>query len=336
MEKKYWRSLSELQDTPEFRQFLEREFPVAASEFPEGVTRRRWMQLMGASLALGGLSGCRWEAEQIAPFAMRPENRIPGEAEYFATSVEIAGMPRHLLVTCYDGRPIKVEGNPEHPASRGATDVFAQASILGLYDPDRSDSLRQRQGRQQFTRSWGDFEGFAEQHFGDLQRQAGRGLALLMEPTSSVTEHALLERIRRRFPNAAVFQYAPLSVANEARWSKLAFGRPLRTQLNIENAKVIVCFDADLLGVHANATAQARQFAAGRDPDKGMSRLYVVESQFSITGAAADHRLPLKSPQRGSVFGPSRSEGSGETSAAGCPVRRFLAHISQCVRRRFG
>lgn len=310
--KTYWRSLGELQDAPEFRQFVEREFPVAASEFPEGMSRRRWMQLMGASLALGGLTGCRWEAEKIAPFAMRPENRIPGEAERFATSIEVAGMPRHLLVTCYDGRPIKIEGNPEHPASQGATDVFAQASILGLYDPDRSDTLRQRQGRQQFTRSWNDFERFAERHFKALQQQAGQGMALLMEPTTSATEHTLLKRIRQRFPNAGIFSYASLSPSNEMRGSELAFERPLRTRFNLGSARIIVCMDADLLGVHANATAHARDFTAGRDPEKEMNRLYVVESQFSITGAAADHRLPLKSHSIGLL----------------------LAHVDQKVRER--
>lgn len=300
--KTYWRSLNELQDTPEFREFLQREFPVAASEFPKGMSRRRWMQLMGASLALGGLTGCRWEAEKIAPFAMRPENRIPGESEYFATSVEIGGMPRHLLVTCYDGRPIKIEGNPEHSASKGATDVFAQASILGLYDPDRSDSLTQRQGRQKFTRSWQDFERFAESHFSSLEKKAGQGLALLIEPTSSIAEHALLSRIVKRFPKAVLCAYSPLAPMNATQGTELAFDRPLRTRFHLADAKIIACFDADLLGIHPNSITHAREFAEGRDPDAEMNRLYAIESQFSVTGAAADHRLPLMSHRIGSLL----------------------------------
>ena len=159
-----WRSLGELEGSPEFQEFLHREFPTAASEFPEGVSRRRWLQLMGASFALATVSGCRWETEQIAPFAERPDGRIPGEAQKFATSIELAGGVRHLLVTCYDGRPIKVEGNPEHPQSRGATDIYAQASILDLYDPDRSSEIRQRVERQTFVRDWDNFGGWASQY----------------------------------------------------------------------------------------------------------------------------------------------------------------------------
>ncbi len=300
--KAYWRSLGELQDTPEFRQFVEREFPVAASEFPEGVSRRRWMQLMGASLALGGLAGCRWEAEKIAPFAMRPENRIPGKPEYFATSLEIGGMPRHLLVTCYDGRPIKVEGNPEHPASRGASDLFSQATILELYDPDRSDALRQREGRQVFTRRWEDFRRFAKGHFADLQRRGGQGLAVLTRPSSSLSLHAMLRQVRERFPRAQLYSYAPISFDNEIRGTQLAFNRPLRARLNLQQANVIACLDADLLGIHPHATAHAREFAQRRDPSGGMNRLYVVESQFSVTGAAADHRLPQTSHRIGLIL----------------------------------
>ena len=312
--KTYWRSLNELQDGAEFRQFLEREFPVAASEFPEGVSRRRWMQLMGASLALGGLAGCRWEPEKIAPFAMRPENRIPGEAEHFATSIDIAGMPRHLVVTCYDGRPVKVEGNFDHPTGRGSTDVFSQASILGLYDPDRSDALWQQQGGKRFKRSWDEFEQFIQSHFRDLEKRAGDGLALLIEPTSSVTVRGQLQRLRDRLPKAQIFTYSPLSPVNELRGSELAFRRPARARFDLRNAKAILTLDADLLGIHADATSHAKDFATGRDPATGMNRLYAVESQFSITGAAADHRLPIK------------------TSDIGL----FLADLERAVRERLG
>ena len=220
--KTYWRSLEELQDTPEFREFLHREFPVAASEIPEGVSRRRWMQLMGASLALGGLTGCRWQAEQIAPFAIRPENRIPGEPEFFATSIDIGGMPRHLLVTCYDGRPIKVEGNPEHPFSRGGTDAFAQASILGLYDPDRSQSPREQQSRQVFARSWGEFFEFARRHFDQLAERSGQGLAVLLEPRPSLSMANALSAMKSRFGQARLYAYSPLN--DDAPWEATEAG----------------------------------------------------------------------------------------------------------------
>ncbi len=295
--KTYWRSLAELQNTPEFREFVEREFPVAASEFPEGISRRRWMQLMGASLALGGLTGCRWEPEKIAPFAVRPENRIPGEPEFFATSIEIGGMPRHLLMTSFDGRPIKVEGNPQHPSNLGATDTFSQASILGLYDPDRSGTLIQRQQRQAFVRSWDQFETFAESHFEKLAGRAGTGLALLIEPTTSCSFQFMLARFRLRFPQAQVYRYSPIDCDHELSGSKLAFGQPLRGLLDLSAAKRIVCLDADLLGWHPTSITNARGFVEGRAPTGEMNRLYVVESQFSATGAAADHRLPLRSSE---------------------------------------
>ncbi len=300
--KTYWRSLNELQDTPEFRQMLEREFPVAASEFPDGVSRRRWMQLMGASLAFGGLAGCRWQAEKIAPMAMRPENRVPGEPEHFATSIEIGNLPRHLLVTCYDGRPIKVEGNPDHAASRGASDAFSQASILGLYDPDRSDALRQRDGSQVFTRSWDDFQQFADKHFAAIEKRAGEGLAILLEPTSSITSGWLLERFRERFPKVKSYAYAAISNKNEAEGTRLAFGRPLRARLDLTKANVIASFDADLIGLHPNSIAHLRDFTGRRDPKKNMNRLYAVESQFTVTGAAADHRLATKSADIGELL----------------------------------
>ena len=157
-QKTYWRSLDELADKPAFQDWMSREFPTAASELPEGLSRRRWLQLMGASLALGGLAGCRWETEQFAPFAMRPQNRTPGEKQYFSTMWELSGVARPLTVTCIDGRPIKVEGNKEHPASLGASSAFDQALILDLYDPDRSTSLVERTPRQTFDRSWEEFE----------------------------------------------------------------------------------------------------------------------------------------------------------------------------------
>ena len=309
--KTYWRSLGELQDTAEFRDFLHREFPVAASEFPEGVSRRRWLQLMGASLALGGLTGCRWEPEQIAPFAMRPENRIPGVPEQFATSIDIAGMPRHLLVTCYDGRPIKVEGNPEHPDSRGATDTFAQASILDLYDPDRSGALRETRKRKSFTRSWDEYDSFLEQHFAGYRATLGAGLGILVEPIRSLSEQALLVKIQERFPKLRLFQFSTLE-SHERTAAERVFGTPLRTSLRLNKAHRLLCLDADPLGIDATSVRNIGDFATLRTPNAQMSRLYAVESQFTVTGAAADHRLPLKSNDIGG----------------------FLSHIDAQIRNR--
>lgn len=298
--KPYWRSLSELENSPEFEEFLHREFPEAASEFPNGVSRRRWLQLMGASFALAGLSGCRYQVEKIAPLAVRPENRIPGKPQRYATSVELAGAVRHLLVTCRDGRPTKVEGNPDHPYSRGASDAFSQASILDLYDPDRSSEPRQQSGGQTFTKTWEDFQRFASSHAEELKRTDGEGLCVLVEPTESVTLQERLAALKAAYPKAGVYQYASLSRENERAGSVLAFGEAYRTHYVLNNAKAIVCLDADLLSDHPASLRIARDYTAGRDPESGsMSRLYAIESQFSITGAAADHRLPLRSSDIG-------------------------------------
>lgn len=171
----YWRSIEELEKTPEFVQFLHREFPQAASEFPAGMSRRRWLQLMGASLAMAGLAGCRWEKETIAPFAVRPANRIPGVPQKFATSIELGGSLRPLIVTAYDGRPIKVEGHREHPASRGGTDSFSQAALLHLYDPDRSREVLQLDAKNQRARTWDDFVDFMSDLGPRLRSSGGRG-----------------------------------------------------------------------------------------------------------------------------------------------------------------
>ncbi|MEM8680261.1 MAG: TAT-variant-translocated molybdopterin oxidoreductase [Planctomycetota bacterium] len=300
---RYWRSLGELQDTPEFREFLHREFPVAASEFPKGLPRRRWMQLMGASLAFGGLAGCRWQPEKIAPFAVRPENRVPGQAEKFATSIDVAGMPRHLLVTSYDGRPVKVEGNPDHPDSQGATDTFAQASILELYDPDRSDTLRERQPRQTFTRSWDEFDAFWNDRLTQLAAVKGLGLGLLIEPVASFSQAALLRKLRDRFPQVEVFEHTALAWPTEIEATQITFGQPYRTSLQLQAAKRIACFDADILGIHPTSVRNIRGFADGRTPGDQMNRLFVAESQFSVTGAAADHRLAVRSHDLPSLLG---------------------------------
>ncbi len=293
----YWRSLHELQGTPQFEEMLHREFPEAASELPEGISRRRWLQLMGASLLLGGVSGCRWEAEQFAPFAVRPPNRTPGVPQRFATSHEVGGGSRGLLVTCYDGRPTKVEGNPDDPLSCGGTDVYDQAAILNLYDPDRSDSLVEQRGGQRFTRDWSDFDRFASQQFANLKQRNGKGLFLLSEATSSPTFHRLLVELQEHYPEAVCLEYESVSRDNERRGSQLAFGRTLRTHYDLDHARVVACLDADPLGMHPAAMRHTRDWAAHRDPESGsfFNRVYSVESQLSITGSQADHRLPVQS-----------------------------------------
>jgi len=155
--KAYWRSLDELADTPRFRRFVEDEFPGLTDHLTNPFTRRQFLKLMGASLALAGLAGCRWPEEKILPFNQRPDGRMPGIPERFATMMELGGVAAGLLVSSYDGRPIKIEGNPLHPTNLGACDALAQASLLELYDPDRSTSIIRREGGQELRQTWDDF-----------------------------------------------------------------------------------------------------------------------------------------------------------------------------------
>ena len=286
---KYWRSLDQLEETPEFVEFLHREFPQAASEFPEGISRRRWLQLMGASFALAGMTGCRWETETIAPFATRPANRIPGKNQRFATMVSRGGYAHPLVVTSVDGRPIKVEGNREHSASLGATSGFDQAEIIHLYDPDRPSTVIKN--GETSPQTWESaLAALQERLSGD-----GAGFAILTEATSSLTEARLKQSLQEKYPNLGWYQHESITRSNEWAGTQLAFGAPLRPQYDLGKADIVLSLDADLLGLHPNSVVQTRQWADRRDPEAGnMNRWYMVESQFTTTGGVVDHRLPLK------------------------------------------
>ena len=289
----WWRSPDELADAPRLGEFLDAEFPAEAD--PGGINRRRWLQLMGASLALAAVSGCRWKEQEILPFAERPEGRTPGKIERFATAMPLGDTVVGLEVACVDGRPIKIDGNPRHPQSLGATDVFAQAALLELYDPDRSQSVTLQNVENSQERTWEQFAEACQARCRRLHKTHGGGFHVLAEASSSPTLAALRSRLLNAFPKAKWFEYEPTGDDNQRAGAVLTFGRPLRTHLRLDRAKIIVCLDADPLGTHPAAVQYARDFAAGRQPESGkMSRLYVVEGGVSLTGAAADHRLPLR------------------------------------------
>ncbi len=309
--KAYWRSLDELADTPAFREFLHREFPAGAADLIDSGQRRQFLKIMGASLALAGLGlgGCRrWPKEKITPFAHRPPGRVPGLPLHYATSMELGGVASGLLVTSYDGRPIKVEGNPEHPTSRGATDALAQASVLGLYDPDRSRNLMTVAGGQRTTSSWRAFDEWAGKEFQRLAdaNAKGAGLAVLSEATSSPSVNDLKRRLLARLPRATWHEYEPINNDHELAGSTGVFGSPHRTHYAFERAKIIVSLDSDFLHIHPAAVKHTRDFAATRradDPQRTMSRLYVFEPGYSLTGANADHRFPVRGADVGIVLG---------------------------------
>ena len=261
---------------------------LSPSESPEP-SRREFLRLMGASMALAGAAGCiRMPEEKLVPYAHRPPSRTPGEPVRYATAMEIGGIAQGLLVTSYDGRPVKIEGNPNHPLNRGACDAIAQASILELYDPDRSRGVirRNADGTREAS-SWEEFARWARNVFkGD-----GREICVLSEVSRSPSLAAMRARLKKAMPKVQWFEYDPVA--------GIVHGQPgyFRRAMELRTAKIIVSLDADLFGGgDPMALKYSRDFAAGRrlDGDRvEMNRLYVVESAPTLTGACADHRLAV-------------------------------------------
>jgi molybdopterin-containing oxidoreductase family iron-sulfur binding subunit len=294
--KEYWRSLDELADTPEFRALVENEFPGLSEELLSPQTRRAFLKIMGASLGAAGLASCRWPRELILPFAHRPEGRTPGVPQQYATAMELGGAAVGLLVTSFDGRPIKIEGNPLHPTSRGTATALAQASLLELYDPDRSTQPIHREGLQELVQSWDDFAAFAGSHFASLRAVGGRGLAVLSEVSSSPSMARLRARFAEVFPEGSWYEWEPITRDSEREGTALLFGAAYRSHYRFDAADVIVCLDADPLFDHPAALKHARDFASRRRAEDGtMSRLYALEPVVSLTGAMADHRVAVAS-----------------------------------------
>jgi molybdopterin-containing oxidoreductase family iron-sulfur binding subunit len=291
--RQYWRSLEELAETEEFQELLRREFPRQASVL-DAVSRRRFLQLMGASLALAGLNACtRKPTEKIVPYVRAPEEIIPGKPLFFATAAVRGGMALGVLVESHMGRPTKVEGNPQHPASLGATDAFAQASVLSLYDPDRSQVVTHL-GQ---ISTWNAFLSATQTNLALQRITKGAGLRILTETVTSPTLASQLQTLLNEFPAAKWHQYDPVGRDNARAGAALAFGEHVDTRYDLRRADVILSLDADFLFSLPGSVRYAREFAARRrvQPDRAtMNRLYVAESSPSLTGSMADHRLPLR------------------------------------------
>ena len=288
----YWRSLEELAGSPEFQEALHREFPKNASEWLDTVSRRGFLKVMGASLGLAGMTGCvKLPKETIVPYVRQPENIVPGRPKYYATALTLGGYASPVLVESNMGRPTKIEGNDLHPASQGGTDIFSQAQLLTMYDPDRSQNVISM-GDQ---RSWG---GFLTAIRGPLAAQKslqGAGIRILTTTISSPTLADQMRTFLKNYPQAKWHVYEPINRDNVLEGAKLAFGQPVETRYDFSKADVIVSLDADFLyaGFPGN-TRYIRDFAKRRDPDGKMNRLYVIESTPTSTGAKADHRLPVR------------------------------------------
>jgi MoCo/4Fe-4S cofactor protein with predicted Tat translocation signal len=295
--REYWRSLEALSETAEFKEFLHREFPQNASEWLDPVGRRAFLKLMGASLALAGVSACtRQPNELIVPYVRQPEELVPGKPLFFATAMPFAGAGTGLLVENHEGRPTKIEGNPDHPSSRGATDLFAQAAVLGLYDPDRSTTLTNLGD----IRSFAAFAAAVRGALSGQQTKQGSGLRILTETVASPTLAAQIQAVLKQFPQAKWVQWEPVGRHNAREGSRLAFGEYVDPQYAIERADVILSLDADFLCTGASGLKHARAFASRRraEADRSQqSRFYAVESDPTNAGTKAEHRLGLRASE---------------------------------------
>src|SRR5262245_4607994 len=294
--RKYWRSLDDLAETPEFRQWVEREFPAGASEWDDPVSRRHFVKIMSASFLLAGFgmagSGCRRPEQKILAFSKMPENYIHGVAQYFATAMPTRGSAIPLVVKSNEGRPTKIEGNSLHPDSNGGSDRFAQASILNLYDPDRATRFK---NKGNVTTAEAVFDSLAEVSK-TAQSNRGKGLSFLMERSPSPSRRRLQKLITEKLPEARWYVYEPVDLGIKRRAASLAFGKSVKPFYRFDAAKVIVSLDCDFLGSEEDTHNNIRRFAKARsleNPQETPVRLYAVESLMTLTGMNADHRLRI-------------------------------------------
>jgi MoCo/4Fe-4S cofactor protein with predicted Tat translocation signal len=296
--RRFWKNLDELAETPEFHELMREEFPrqSGANEWVDAVSRRGFLKVMGASLALAGLAGCTKQPDEpIFPYVKQPEDLVLGKGMYFASAHPFPTGAIPVLIKSDSFRPIKVDGNPEHPMSKGRSDAFTQATLLDLYDPDRSQHVLHR-GQQA---SWGQFQGAFQAAV--TKSGNGQGIYFLSETITSPTAAAQWKSLQAKYPQAKLVQWEPVNQDSSRQASKLAFGAYTDAQYKLEDADVILSLDADFLGgiAHPGFLPMAAAFADRRRfyEDKTMNRLYVVETMPTVTGFKADHRLALKPSQ---------------------------------------
>jgi molybdopterin-containing oxidoreductase family iron-sulfur binding subunit len=329
--REFWQSLEELAETEGFEELLHSEFPRHASEWDEGTDRRTFLKLMGASLALAGAAGCSYQPpETIVPYVRQPEEMIPGKALFYATAMPFAGGATPLLVRSNMGRPTKVEGNDLHPASQGAADLFAQASVLGLYDPDRSETIKNRGEVRTYTGFLGEISTLLV----GQRSKGGAGIRFLTETVTSPTLAAQLKAITRALPAARWYQWEPAGGNNRALGTRQAVGDFATPIYNFAAADRILSLDSNFLECGPGALRYARDFASRRRPVDGnadeISRLYSVEMTPTNTGFFADNRLAVKPSEfenivRAISAGVGAHEGGANVSGAAAAFVRAVA-----------
>ncbi len=328
----YWRSLDQLADTPEFRTWVEREFPDDAAAVLDGNSRRTMLKIMAASFGLAGLAACSRPEYRLAPQARGREDYIPGAPYNYTSAFALGGHAAGIVVQTNEGRPSKIEGNPDHPASLGAATALAQASLLSVYDPDRSKAVLEG-GKES---SWEKFEAAVK----GLSLGDGSGLRFLSGTVVSPTLDSLRAEALKKWPKAKWVEYESIARDNERAGAMLAFGQAVNLHPQFDKAKVILSLDYDFLGADYPTPLATKLFSKNRHVDteadlEKISRLYVVESQFSLTGANAEHRLRMQGGEvqkfaadLSAALGASPSGGTTSGDKRG----RFLAALTKDLK----
>jgi MoCo/4Fe-4S cofactor protein with predicted Tat translocation signal len=339
--KTYWRSVDELADTPAFREMVEREFPAQAAEWIDPVSRRGFLKVMSASLALAGLSGCTKQPDEpIYPYVKEPEDLVLGRPVYFATAMPFNTGAVPLLVKTDAYRPIKVDGNPEHPVNRGSSDPLSQGSLLDLYDPDRSQRVINRGEVREFAAFLAVFRAMLS----DKKASGGAGLYILSDTVTSPSLAAQWKAAQQSFPNAKWVQWDPVNRDSAYSASKTAFGDYYDAQYRLQDADVIVSLDADFLSgiTHPGFLRLAADYAARRkllDASISMNRLYAVESAPTTTGFKAEHRLALKPSEIApfaAALAAALGAGGGSAQPPSGPAGKFISAIAADLKANAG
>jgi len=321
--KEYWRSLEELSRSEAFDDFFASEFPQQAVALDKGVDRRDFVKLMGASVAMAGLAACKQPAEAIIPYVNQPENIIPGKPMYFASAMPLGGVATGVLVESHMNRPTKIEGNPLHPSSLGASDKFMQAAVLGLYDPDRSQVVRKFGD----TSTWGDFIGALQPVVTDAKTN-GAGLRILTQTLTSPSLGAQIQTLLAQYPGMKWHQWEAVSRDNVRDGARLAFGRDVNVTYDFTKANVVVSLGSDFLGEGAGHLRYARDFMSRRrvrkDKTQSVNRLYAIEAGMTSTGSVADHRIGVK-PSQIESLARQIAAGQGSTPALQALVKDLQA-----------
>jgi len=334
----YWRSLEELAQSDGFFEMLHREFPRQASVWPEGASRRDFLKLMSASMALAGLSACvKQPLEPIVPYVRQPQEIVLGKPLFFASAMPFGAYATPVLVESHEGRPTKIEGNPEHPSGLGGSDVFAQASILDMYDPDRSQIITHLGDLS----TWSTYVSALKGALNGQKALKGNGLRILSHSTSSPTMASLMDQVATAFPESKWVQWEPVNRDNVRAGSQLAFGQYVETRYNLEKADIILSLDGDFLSSgFPGFLYYARGFAARRNPDlkEKMSRFYSIQSTPTNTSGKADHRLPVRASEVEQLTRAiAAGLGAGGGSAAAKPEhQQFVAALVKDLQKHKG